>query len=619
MTNRGLGRWNALLYFVRRDRSLFSLMLATSVMLAVLETVSVAALLPFLTALFPGEGRSVVSTVGQSFIKVLDWMPIRDKVAAGAVLVIVATAVKGGVGVVAEYVRARAAGTLLYQAKRDLLGIYTGAPYGLFLDLKQGDLIYVAMSATQRLALSFAGLAICATELLRVGGILVLFFLLQPAIALVSVVAVGLLYWIVAELRRRESYSSYGYSLGQQRAQAAGDELQLLTESITGVKQIRIAGAAGRWRSLFDRANRLYASYYTKDALLVAMPKHLLEVMAIVLFFGALLVLHSVFAARLLDYVPLMGVLGIAILKLLPSLSLFVRTRFTLTSSLKDIEGLHEMLTSGRMTEQWPGTRDFAGFHRSIAFDDVWLSHDGRRAVLRGFTATFAKNSVTAIVGESGAGKTTVINLLLGLYRPDRGTIRVDGEDLAGFTLPSWRARIGLVSQDTFIFHGSVADNIAFGDGRFSRDDIVRAARLANAHAFISELPEGYDTLVGERGLKLSGGQQQRIAIARAVLREPEILIFDEATSALDAASEGAVHDAIMAASWERTVILVAHRLSTVQGADAIIVLDDGRVVETGTHRELMDRNELYRAMVESQTYAHAEPKSPASTSGPRA
>jgi ABC-type multidrug transport system fused ATPase/permease subunit len=244
-----------------------------------------------------------------------------------------------------------------------------------------------------------------------------------------------------------------------------------------------------------------------------------------------------------------------------------------------------------------------------VAFRNVEFAYPSRleTTVLRGLSFTVEAGQTVALVGSSGAGKSTVVSLLLRFYDPISGSICIDGQDLQTMSLTHLRNQMALVPQDVLLFGGSIHENIAYGKPGATRAEVEAAAAKANAHTFISEFPEGYETLVGERGVKLSGGQRQRIAIARAVLKDPVILLLDEATSSLDAESERLVQEALDLLMVNRTTIVIAHRLSTIRKADAILVLDKGKVIEKGTHQELMQiEGGLYRQLSTLQS----EPKS---------
>jgi ATP-binding cassette subfamily B protein len=252
------------------------------------------------------------------------------------------------------------------------------------------------------------------------------------------------------------------------------------------------------------------------------------------------------------------------------------------------------------------GAATAVGLTGRLAFEEVWFRYPSRPdvPVLQGIGFAAEPGQRVALVGPSGGGKSTVFALILGFYRPDDGRILFDGRDAAGFAVESLRSTMAIVPQEVLLFGGTIRENIEYGRPGASPDEIVAAARLANAHEFISALPEGYDTLVGPRGVKVSGGQRQRIAIARAVLADPRILLLDEATSALDSESERLVHEALDQLMAGRTCVIIAHRLSTVRHADRILVIHHGRIVEHGTHDELLALGGTYKLLVEMQLEA---------------
>jgi ATP-binding cassette subfamily B protein/subfamily B ATP-binding cassette protein MsbA len=266
------------------------------------------------------------------------------------------------------------------------------------------------------------------------------------------------------------------------------------------------------------------------------------------------------------------------------------------------LEILNRLLdTSGKAFRPVGGIR-FEGLKDQISFENVWLYYPDRPIpALRGISFRIPKNSSLALVGSSGAGKSTITDLLIGLINPSQGTVRVDGCDLGMLDLDSWQQQLGVVSQDVLLLNDTISNNISFGTGQVSAHDIRQAAIKALADDFIQGLPQGYDTIVGEQGQRLSGGQRQRLSLARAILRQPEILILDEATSALDSETEARVQQAIESFGNNRTVLTVAHRLSSICNADQILVIGDGSILESGSHQDLLARGGRYAELWERQ------------------
>ena len=272
--------------------------------------------------------------------------------------------------------------------------------------------------------------------------------------------------------------------------------------------------------------------------------------------------------------------------------------------SMTDLEQMTALLAVRPAIEDRPGARPLAVGAGAVAFRHVDFRYDARRAILSDVDFRIAPGATVAIVGPSGAGKSTIARLLFRFWDVDRGAIEIDGEDIRGVTQDSLRRAIGVVPQDTVLFNDTIYYNIAYGRPGASRDLVEEAARLAHIHDFVAGLPDGYQTMVGERGLKLSGGEKQRVAIARVILKAPKILVFDEATSALDTQTEREIQANLAALSAERTTLVIAHRLSTVIDADEILVLNHGRIVERGGHGALLRRGGVYALMWSRQQEA---------------
>ncbi|MCH7870615.1 MAG: ABC transporter ATP-binding protein [Planctomycetes bacterium] len=297
------------------------------------------------------------------------------------------------------------------------------------------------------------------------------------------------------------------------------------------------------------------------------------------------------------------------IVMLLMPVSMIVHSYGQTQQSLAAMERVFDLLRQPIDKPDRPGAVNAPRPVQSIEFDNVTFAYRESQPVLRSITLQVSGGSTIALVGPSGAGKTTLTNLIARFHDPDSGAIRLNGIDLRDLKLRSYRSLLGLVQQDVFLFDGSVAENIAYGRTNASDAEIEEAARRANAHDFIMQFPEGYETIVGERGVRLSGGQAQRVSIARAILADPPILILDEATSNLDTQSEQLIQESLARLSANRTTFVIAHRLSTVMSADLIVVIEDGQITETGTHPELMTADGRYRAMVERQQRSLDETK----------
>ncbi|HYH46080.1 MAG TPA: ABC transporter ATP-binding protein, partial [Thermoanaerobaculia bacterium] len=373
-----------------------------------------------------------------------------------------------------------------------------------------------------------------------------------------------------------------------------------LTESFSGVRVVKAYGAQRRENLVFAKgAHRLFrniAKTITSFSLIGAGSTLLLGIVGVTMMaVGANEVLSGrMTVGSFFAFTLYLGMLVGPVMQV-------VNIGSQLTEAFAGLERIREIRNETPEDAGEMERRPLPTVEGRIEFQDVWFEYQAGTPVLRGVSFLARPGTSTALVGSSGSGKSTLIGLVAAFHRPTSGTILVDGQDLSGIRLHDYRSHLGVVFQDNFLFDGTVLENIAYARPHASNEEILRAARIAHCDDFVKRMPDGYDTIVGERGVKLSGGERQRVAIARAILADPRILILDEATSSLDSESEALIQEGLAELMRGRTTFVIAHRLSTIRRADTILVLELGQIVERGRHEELLALGGRYHALYTRQ------------------
>jgi ATP-binding cassette, subfamily B, bacterial MsbA len=444
-----------------------------------------------------------------------------------------------------------------------------------------------------------------ARESLALLGFAGLLFYYDTRLAVVSLTGAPLIVYPLVRLGQRVRRTT-------RRSQEALEQMSHVSaEAFTGHRIVKAFGAEDRETAKFERASDHYYRTTMKVTSALNVMPPLMEFIGGIAFVTALWYGSESIAAKRLTTGEFVTFVTALFMMYGPAKKLS-RVNADLQQARAAGERIFEILETHSEVLEAPGAGPLPRFAKSVEFRNVCFSYAGAEdATLQGVTLTVRAGQTLAIVGRSGAGKTTLVNLIPRFYDVTGGDILIDGHKIHDVTLQSLRGQIGMVTQDTVLFDDTVANNIAFGRPAASRAEIEAAAHAAHAHEFIATLDRGYDTLIGERGQRLSGGQRQRLAIARALLRDSPILILDEATSSLDAESELLVQEALATLMLNRTSFVIAHRLSTVRRADAIVVLERGVVVETGTHDELMARGGAYAKLYDLQLRDDSAPEPP--------
>lgn len=485
----------------------------------------------------------------------------------------------------------------LQRMRNQMFDKVIGMNVGYLNEQRKGDIV-------SRITQDVMVVQFCITNTLQVAfreplliiGYLAAMFMISWELSIFSIVFLPLVALLIGSIVKRLRHPA---RTSQERM---GDMVSTLDEALSGIKVIKSYNATEYVKRKFHAINaefsRLQLSMVRRQQLASPMSEFLgISAAGVILVFGGMLVIRGSLDAG--GFVAFLAMFS----QITRPVRSFIDQFATINQGIAAGERIFEVLDSQPEIQDRPDARTLDSLREGIEFRNVHFTYDGSREVIDGISFRIRRGETVALVGPSGGGKSTLSELIPRFYDATSGDILIDGSSIRDYTQESLRAHMSVVAQNTVLFNDTIESNIAMGKPSATHDEIVAAAKVANAHDFIMETPEGYRTNIGDCGSKLSGGQRQRLSIARAVLKNPEILILDEATSALDTESEKLVQDALNALLEGRTSVVIAHRLSTIHNADRIIVVDHGRIAEQGTHAELMARNGIYAKLIEMQSF----------------
>ncbi len=598
-----------LLHRVLRHGGLLTVAMVLTVLFALVSGVSLGMILPFVDLLFSGgssggppppEAAGAIEQFRWTVQdRAADWFfhgEPRDALRRICFLLIAAFGLKGLIGFLLAIVSVTLEERILKDMRDDLFIHLQRLSMRWFAGRRAGELMSRATNdvAVVRKAVSSMYRSL-PRDVLLVITYLSIVFLASWRLALLCCVVFPALAVIIGVIGRRIRKQSA-------RSQARmGDTASIFQETIGGIRVVKAFGGEGFATRKFLASTEGYLRSVVKLRRVASLAAPTAELMGAV---GAVIVLWAG-GNQVLEGTGLTPTWFIIFLAAMVSLMQPVRALTQIHTHLEEGDAaaarIFEILDTVPRVRDREGAGPFEGLGREIRFDHVSFEYDAEVPVIHDVDLTIRKGEVVALVGPSGAGKSTLVDMLARFHDPDAGSVLLDGIDLRDLQIESLRQRLGIVTQDTILFHDTILANIAYADADPDEERVVAAARAANAHEFIVTAPMGYETVIGERGLRLSGGERQRLSIARAIYRNPEILIFDEATSSLDSESEAKVQEAIDRLMEGRTAVVIAHRLSTIRNADRIAVLERGRLVEIGTHDDLLAARGLYARLCERQ------------------
>lgn len=568
---------------------------------------SVLILFPFIDLLFkeqpaapPAEDISVLDLkdyIIAKFASITSAYPKTEILVWLCVLILVTFLLKNIFSYLQTYFMSVAEQGVIRDLRYNMYSHYMNLPLSFFTEERKGNLISRIINDIQTVKDSVIAVT---NSLFRDPPVIVIFtlvlFLFNWKLTLIILLVAPLTGFILSRIGDSLKRSSH------RSQQKISDLTAILDETLGAIRIVKAFGMEEYEKRRFREENNSYFNNIVKLYRKRGLGSPISEFIGVVVVTVILYIIGSEVLTGSSDMTPGAFIFYIAIFfQMMPSLKSFGQMFNSYKEGTAAAERIFDLLDVELKIDDAPGAVELPEFNKSIAFENVGFNYAEGVPVLNDIKLEIRKGEIAALVGHSGAGKSSLVDLIPRFYDVTSGSLNIDGKDIREIKLSSLRSHISIVNQETILFNDSVRNNIAYGKTGISEEKIIEAAKAANAHNFINRLKEGYDTLIGDRGVKLSGGERQRLAIARALLKNAPILILDEATSALDTESEILVQEAMERLMKGRTSVIIAHRLSTIQSADKIIVLESGRIVETGTHNELLSKGGVYKRLYEKQ------------------
>jgi ABC-type multidrug transport system fused ATPase/permease subunit len=580
------------LQIIRLHPLLFFALSTVLIVVGLVESATVAVIAPIVDTIVNPDKKSEITLILESYFSSLG---IEWDIGALLTVFLLINLIKAIVMVFSTFLLLKIKYILNIEILERLLTHFFDARWSFFANEQQGKLMNTSTREMQRIGDAFAGFGrfLAATVQLIV-------FLIIPFLISWRVMSLGLVLSFVVAMPLL-LLGKFNRRLGQKNTETNNDFFSSLEEIFATAKII--LGFGNQQKAV----KKVIDSFYHSIRASIKSDVFNFGITTLYLPLGIFTMIVVFFASKQFALpISETSIMMFSFMKIAPNISVIIREKALMDNSMPSFHQVEAMIGDAKKVKQFTGEIRYNGMQKSLDLENLTFCYEGQVPVLHNLNMQFPKGSMTAIVGESGAGKSTLIDVIMGFNEPVDGEIMCDEQPLQKYDIISYRKKIGYVPQESVLYNTTITENIKWAKSHATMEEVKKACVLANADEFIELLPEGYETIVGDRGVRLSGGQKQRVALARALVRNPDILILDEATSSLDTKSEKLIQIAVDKIAGETTLIVIAHRLSTITRADQIYVLEKGQVVESGDYTSLVNKNSLFTQMVKSQEFGES-------------